>query len=448
MQHHHLAKRPEIAHDDLNNRKVVSRRENVDAVREQCLRITALFVAVALMAKPASAGENWPEFRGPRGDGHSDATGLPLTWSETENITWKTAVHDRGWSSPVIWGRQIWLTTAAADGKQLFAVCVDRKTGKVLFDVKVFDVDKPQEIAKINSYASPTPVIEAKRVYAHYGTYGTACLDTETGKILWTRRDLNCDHHMGPGSSPILFGGLLIFNVDGTDTQYVVALDKITGQTVWKTRRSVDYSDVHPFLRKSFCTPTVVRAGERLQLISPGAKAVMAYDPNTGEELWRVRYVGWSIVPRPLFGRGLFFVITHYVRPELWALKPDGHGDVTDSHVVWKVRESMPAIPSLLLIGGLLYTVNNDGVVVCMEAGSGKIVWRKRLGNNYSASPVYADGRIYLFSNEAITTVIKPGRQWKVLAVNKLDGTCRASPAVAGKALFVRTQTHLYRIAE
>ena len=177
----------------------------------------------------AAAGETWPEFRGPTGDGHAAGRGLPVTWSETENVAWKTAIPERGWSSPVIWHQQIWLTTATPDGTAMFAVCVDRETGKIVHQIKVFDTPNPEHIAVVNSYASPTPAIEAGRVYAHFGTYGTACLDTATGQIVWTRRDLNCDHHEGPGSSPILFENLLIVHVDGRDVQYV---------SPWTSRRA------------------------------------------------------------------------------------------------------------------------------------------------------------------------------------------------------------------
>lgn len=404
-------------------------------------------VCALLAAACVSAGEIWPEFRGPTGDGHSDCTGLPVTWSESENVAWKAAIPGRGWSSPVIWHQQIWLTTATPDGKEMFAVCVDRETGKIVRNVKVFDTPNPEPIAVVNSYASPTPAIEEGRLYAHYGTYGTACLDTATGQILWTRRDLNCDHHEGPGSSPILFENLLIVHVDGRDVQYVVALDKHTGKTVWKTNRSVDYSSYMINLHKAFCTPQVITSGGRLQLISPGAMAMMGYDPRTGQELWKVRYRGWSMVPRPLFGHGLVFFINDYERPELWAVRPDGQGDVTDSHVAWTIRRGMPRQPSLLLIGDLLHLVSDDGIVYAIDAKTGAEVWKDRIDGNYSASPLYADARIYYFNRDGVTTVIEPGRKFKVLAVNRLDREqLMASPAVAGKALFIRTRTHLYRI--
>ena len=410
------------------------------------MRRAPWIIALAISASLASAGENWPQFRGPQGNGHADSTGLPLAWSEAENVAWKTPIHDRGWSSPVIWGNQVWMTTATEDGTRMFAVCVDRAGGKIVHDVKVFDTAKPDHIAAINSYASPTPVIEAGRVYVHFGTYGTACLDTQTGKVLWTRRDLNCDHHEGPGASPILFDKLLLFHVDGCDVQYVIALDKATGKTVWKTNRSVDYSQIHKFCRKAFCTPIVIEADGRLQLISPGSKAVMAYDPGTGEELWKLRYRGWSVTPRPLFGHGLLYLIIDYDNPELWAVRPGGKGDLTESAVAWKIAKGMPQKPSLLLIGDLLYLVNDKGVAHCIEAKTGQIVWKQPLGGEFSASPIYADGCLYFFSQSAAATVMAPGREPKVLAASRLDGRLMASPAVAGQALFLRTDTHLYRI--
>jgi outer membrane protein assembly factor BamB len=406
--------------------------------------LSTLILAVTLpLATPA---DNWPQFRGPDANGHSAATDLPLEWDQQHNIAWNTPIHDRGWSSPVVWGEQVWLTTASEDGRRMFAVALDRGDGRVIHDIKVFDTENPEKISSLNSYASPSPVIEAGRVYVHFGTYGTACLDTATGRMLWARRDLKCDHHEGPGSSPMLFENLLILPVDGRDVQYVVALDKETGKTVWKTNRSIDYNQYRPTTRKAFCTPAVVEAAGRLQLVSPGAKAVMGYDPRTGEELWKVRYNGWSMVPRPLLGHGLLFVITDYERPELWAIRPDGHGDVTDTHVAWAIRKGMPATASLLLVDDLLYMATDGGVAVCVEAKTGEVVWRERLGGNYLASPIYADGRLYFFNQDGVTTVLAPGRQYKKLAVNTLNGELKATPAVAGRAIFVRTLTHVYRI--
>ncbi|MGO8930232.1 MAG: PQQ-binding-like beta-propeller repeat protein [Limisphaerales bacterium] len=371
-----------------------------------------------------------------------------MTWSETNHIAWKTPIHDLGWSSPVIWAKQIWLTTATEDGKQMFALCVDAVTGRVVHDIKVFDTPQPQHVASVNSYASPTSAIEAGRVYVHYGTYGTACLDTRDGRILWSRRDLNCDHHEGPGASLLLDADRLYFAVDGRDVQYVIALDKTTGRTLWKTDRSVDYSPFPINCRKAFCTPILIEVAGRRQLFSPGAKAMIAYDPQSGAELWKARYDGWSMVPRPLFGHGLLYVITDYERPQLWAVRLDGQGDVTDTHVVWKVAKDMPATASLLLVGDLLYMVNDQGFALCLEANNGAVVWREHLKSKHFASPIYANGRIYFFSEKNLTTVIAPGREFRELAENQLEGRVMATPAVTEDALILRSKTDLYRIEE
>ncbi len=397
----------------------------------------------------AAAGENWPQFRGPEGNGVSDARGLPLDWSETKNVKWKTAIHDRGWSSPVVWGKQVWLTTATAAGKDQYAVCVDRDTGKVLYDVHLFHNDKPQPITELNSYASPTPVIEEGRVYANFGTFGTACIDTATGKPIWSRRDIRCYHAAGPGSSPVLAGDLLIWPMDGYDTQYVIALNKKTGKRAWKMPRSTDYTGIDRKFRSAYCTPLVIESAGRRQVVCPAAVETISYDAATGEELWKV-CTGkntYSNVSRPLFCLGMVLVNTGSTQ-QIWAVRPDGHGDVSGSHVTWKLNKSVPFMPSPTIVGDLIYMVNDKGISSCIEAKTGKSVWRHRWGGNFEASPIAADGRIYFFGDDGPATVIAPGRKYKELAVNKLDEGFLASPAVAGKALFMRTKTHLYRIEE
>ncbi len=413
------------------------------------MRNAAFIIAIVLSTSLAAAGENWPQFRGPTGDGQSNATDLPLTWSETENVVWKTAIHGRAHSSPVIWGDQVWLTTATRDGHEMFAVCVDRQSGKIVHDLNVFEnaEEDIQITHTLNSFASPTPLIEDGRVYVHFGTYGTMCLDTKTAQTVWTRRDLNCDHFRGPGSSAFVFGELLILHYDGIDVQYIVALEKTTGRTVWKTDRSTDFGTLDGDLRKAYTTPLVIEAAGRLQMISPGAQAGMAYDPLTGEELWKVRYPGgFSNVSRPLFAHGLVLLNTGLGKPQLWAVRPDGRGDVTDSHVVWKLRKGVPAKPTPVIVGDLIFMTSDSGIASCVEVKTGEVVWQQRIGGQHSASPIYADGRIYFFSHESAATVIEPGRRFEILAVNELDEGFMASPAVAGKALFLRTKTHLYRI--
>jgi outer membrane protein assembly factor BamB len=401
------------------------------------------------------AADDWPQFRGPEGTGHSDARDLPQEWSETKNIVWKTAIHDRGWSSPVIYGKQVWLTSASADGRKLYALCLDRDTGKIIRDLKLFDVDTPQYAHPFNTYASPTPVIEKGRVYITFGSPGTACIDTNSFKVLWVRRDFECNHFRGSGSSPIIFRDLLIMHFDGSDHQFVAALDKRTGKTIWQTKRSIDFQDLDKNgkpaaegdLRKAFSTPHVAQINGRWELISLGAKAAYSYDPLTGKELWRVEERGQhSASTRPVLGHGMIFFPTGFSAGQLFAVRTGGNGLITDTHVAWKVKRGVSNKPSILLIGDLIYMIGDTGIASCIDAKTGEQVWQQRIGGEYSASPVYADGKIWLFSEDGKTTVIKPSRTFELLAENRLEQGFLASPAIAGKAFYLRTRTHLYRI--
>jgi len=397
---------------------------------------------------PASA--NWPDWRGPTGDGRSDAVGLPLHWSESRNIVWKTPIHDLGYSTPVVWGNQIWLTTATRKGQTLYAVCIDLDSGRVIHDIAVFHPEKPQRIHPNNSYATPSAVIEKGFVYVHYGTHGTARINTETGKVLWRRSDLNCEHLQGPVSSPILFEDLLILVLEGTDVQFVVALDKQTGKNVWRYDRPRElYEGIEPlYLLKSYHTPVVVEVNGTPQLINNGAMLVTGHEPRTGRELWRVLYRDDNPVSRIVSGQGLFFINSGGSPGDahLLAVRQGGVGDITESHVVWKMTKDVPSESSPVLVDDLLYTISNKGVLICKQALTGETVWTERLKGRYGASLLYADNRIYISSKEGKTTVIKPGRRFEVLAVNELDGFLGASPAVAGKSLLLRTKTHLYRV--
>jgi outer membrane protein assembly factor BamB len=403
------------------------------------------------------AAGQWTEFRGPQGTGIAAKAAIPERWSETENVRWKVPVHGRAWSSPVVLGRQIWLTTATPDGKQLYAMAFDKETGKTLYDLKLFDVATPQFAHAFNTYASPTPVIEPGRVYVTFGSPGTAAIDTATGKVMWERRDLECNHFRGAGSSPILFRDLLIMHFDGSDVQYVVALDKRTGRTVWKTPRSVDFKDLEPNgrikadgdFRKAFATPIVVTVGTQPVLISPGSMAAYGYDPLTGKELWRLEErTSFSASTRPVAGHGLVFYTTGFNTGQVLAIRPDGRGDVTETHVAWRSTRGAPKKPSLLLHDDLLFMVNDNGVVTCVEAKTGADVWTGRLNQTYSASPLSAGGRVYFFGEDGKATVIEAGRTYKVVAENVLDDGFMATPAIDGAALYVRTKSHLYRIEQ
>jgi outer membrane protein assembly factor BamB len=406
----------------------------------------ASFAASLLIFNTLAFADNWAEFRGPDGDGHGNATNLPVTFSDTENVTWKTPIKGKGWSSPVVWDDEIWMTTATEDGTSLSAVRVDLKSGKVTHDKRVFFIKKPQYINPFNSYASPTPVIEEGRVYVHFGAHGTAAIDTDSGKVLWTRQDLPCDHFRGAGSSPILFENLLILTFDGFDLQYVVALDKNTGDTVWKTDRNIDYGTDDGDFMKAYGTPRVISVNGQPQLISPSAGATISYDPRTGKEIWRVQSGGMNAATRPLWAFGMIYATTANSGFQLFAARPDGEGDVTKTHVSWKQARTIPTRSSPILVDELIYMVNDAGIASCVEAKTGRQVWAQRLGGNYTASPVYGDGKLYFFSQDGECPVLEPGREFKLLAKNKLEEGCMASPAIADNALLVRTRTHLYRI--
>jgi len=430
-----------------------------------------LFTFLLFAAAPLAAQElNWPEFRGPHGNGTTPNADLPLRWGLQSNsapVKWGTAIHGRGWSSPVVWEKQVWVTTATEDGRQLFAVCVDKDTGKIVLDLKLFDVENPQYCHPFNTYASPTPAIEEGKIYATFGAAGTGCVDTRTGQTLWTRRDLECNHYRGAGSSPILYDHYLFLNFDGSDRQYVVALDKKNGRTLWQKERSIDFDDLgsdgKPFsegdLRKAFATCQVATFGDRATLLSQGSKALYAYEPATGGELWRLEErSNYSGSTRPVTGNGLIFVPSGFPSGEVLAIRPGRAGEILDAKtngppnmqlkVMWKTKQRAPKKPSLIFMDDLLYAIEDSGTATCWEALSGNVVWSENIGGHFSASPLGAPGRIYLFSEEGKTTVLASGRQFRKVGENEMGEGFMASPAVSGKALFLRSKTQLHRIEE
>ncbi len=395
---------------------------------------TLLFVAGTL-----TAGD-WPEFRGPTGQGHAESQELPVSWSETRNIVWKTPIPGLGWSSPVIGEGKLWLTAATEEGRSLRAIAIDPEGGHILHNVELFRFEEPPKINNKNSYASPTPLLEPGRVYVHFGTQGTAAL-TSSGVVLWKTQELRYYHRHGSSGSPALSGDLLLINCDGYDVQYVAALDKNTGEIRWKTYRG---DAAH-----AYATPLVISAGGRKQLVSPGADRAVAYDAETGEELWWIRYKGgFSTVPRPVFGHGLVYITSGFFKPVLFAVRPDGRGDVTKSHVAWTYQRGVPLTPSPLLVGDELYLVSDNGIASCVDAKTGEQIWRARLEGKYSASPVLAGGRIYFLNESGLATAIAPGREFEKLATSQLDGRSLASMAVVDGAIYLRSDTHLYRIED
>jgi len=403
------------------------------------MHLACAWVVVALIFLAASArAEDWPQFRGPDGQGHSSEVGLPTEWSETQNVAWKCPVEGLGWSSPVIQGNDIWLTTAVADKGSLQVVRLDARSGEVKAATEVFHKDDLGPIHAKNSHASPTPFIDGDRIYVHFGAHGTACLST-AGEIVWRNQELVYDHRHGPAGSPIVWRDLVIVSCDGTDKQFVVALDKKTGEIRWRTDRNG---------RMAYSTPLVITVDGTEQVVSPGGDQVVGYAPGTGEEIWRFRYDGYSVVPRPVYGHGLVFVSSAYDSPVLYAIRLSGQGDITETAAAWSMRRGAPNNPSVLLVGDELYVVSDLGIATCVDAASGEQHWQTRLGGGFSASPLLAEGRVYFTNEEGLTTVIEAGKVFKKLAENRVAGRTLASLATSDHAIFLRTDTALYRIEQ
>jgi outer membrane protein assembly factor BamB len=436
-------------------------------------------ILLASLAAPASrslAGDSWPQFRGPDGQGRADDASLPLHWSDTEseNIVWKTPVPGRGWSSPVVENGRIWVTTAvertatpeesaralekvahigvakqmgAAGSVTLSAIELDLATGRELQSVELFNIESPPPIHGLNSYASPTPVIADGRVVCHFGNMGTACVDAPTGEVLW-KRVLPIDHIVGPGSSPVVHRGLVILTCDGADKQFIAALELATGKIAWQVDRPpIRVTDGD--MRKAYCTPLLIHAGGRDQMIIPGSQWFVSYEPETGKEIWRVDHgSGFSNTPRAVFDGITAYLNTGFGKAQLWAVRVDGAGDVGKSHVGWKHTQQMPTMSSPVVADGRIFAVSDGGVASCLDAATGDVVWRERLGGQFSASATHGAGRVYFCSQEGRTTVVAASDKFEVLAKNDLNGKLMASPAVVNGDLLLRTDTHLYRIGE
>jgi outer membrane protein assembly factor BamB len=409
-------------------------------------RLVAALGVIGLLIPLEARGDDWFQFRGPSGQGHSTALGLPTHWRTTQNVRWKTTIPGRGWSSPVCVGHQIFLTTAISEDSShsLHVLSLDADTGNIVWDVTVFDrlVAERARIHSKNSHASPTPVAKDGRLYVHFGTHGTACLSFD-GNVLWKTRELVYQPNHGSGGSPVLVDGLVVVSCDGADIQFVAALDADSGHLRWKKDRPA-CDEMKKF---AFGTPLVIETHGHKQIVSPGANWVVAYDPPTGDEIWRVRYEGYSVVPRPVFGKGLVYLATSFDSSQLLAIRPDGRGDVTETHVAWRQSRSMPSTPSPLLIGENIYLINDAGIASCLDAITGKPHWAHRIGGKFSASPIVAEDRIHVVSESGETTIFRATPERYVeIARNKLDEQALASPAVVDRALLIRTASALYRI--
>jgi outer membrane protein assembly factor BamB len=411
---------------------------------------------VFILTLPGFSQESWTHFRGNQLDGHAGKGTFCIHFSEDTNLVWKTEIPGLGWSSPVVWENQIWLTTATRSGDSLSAICLDFSSGLITKKMLLFMPEHIQNINSTNSYATPTPAIEKGFVYVNYGTYGTACINTDDYSVVWSRTDLNCDHMQGAASSLFLYHNLLIVHVEGTDVQYIAALDKTTGKTVWKTDRPHEfYKDIAPVYRKAYVTPVIVNVDGRDQLISNGAQMCIAYDPASGREIWSVWYGYDSTVGMPLSYGGLVYFNSGWVNPEnasryvrFFAVDPRGKGDVTQTHVKWETDQDVPQISTPVIAGDRIYMIHERGMLTCRDAMTGKVMWKNKLNGQFNASPVYAGGNIYFPDVSGKVFVIASGDSFHLLGENKLDGMIKATPAFLNGNIILRTNSHLYRIGK
>lgn len=429
------------------------------------------FLLVILSRLSTSLAQDWPEFRGPGGNGLATVHSLPAQWT-ADNIRWQTLLPGRGWSSPVIAGNEIWLTTAieqdaspekssarlrfaqspgleARESVRLLAICVDRETGQIAQQIELFAINDPPLTHGLNSYASPTPVIDAEHVYCHFGTMGTAAINRSDYQVAWRSSELKFDHETGPGSSPILEGDLLIVNCDGIDRQFIAAFRKSSGELAWQRDRS---GELHPqgMMKKAFSTPTVAAIGAEQQLISQGANWIYGYDPVSGEELWKISYgkLGFSNVPRPLVANNMIYFCTGFTRSSLVAIRVGGKSRLSTSDVVWQYHRQVPTMPTPILVGELIFMVSDGGIATCLDAASGEEIWQQRLGGDFSASPIHADNKLFFCNREGDVFVVAPEKEFKLLATNKMDSPIMATPAAVENHLIVRTKQSLYRIED
>ena len=425
-------------------------------ISKSSLLFCFFFIAFLFGSKQVSSQDNnWTHFRGSNLNGIAVTENIPLIWDES-SIKWKTQIHDNGYSSPVVYNNQIWVTTAKSDGKELYAVCINFQTGEIIYDIKVFTPDEVEGKHSLNTYASPTPCIENGFVYVHYGSMGTACINTTNGSIVWKRTDFKCKHVQGPASSPVIYKNLLILHFEGTDVRYIVALDKSNGKLIWRSDRPAEpYEPLTEIGRKAYITPIIINVKGHDMLISNGSAVCIAYDPNTGKEIWRVVNGAESTIAMPFTEKGIVFWYAGYMVAgdgtnftELLAINPDGTGDITGTNVIWKKRDELSRNQCLtpVIKDGLIYTVNTRNFLMCLDAATGQEIWSTRMTSNYDASPIYVKGNIWFFSVKGEVLAIKAGRKYEEVSHNQMDSGIWATPAILRNSVILRTQKYLYRI--
>lgn len=422
-------------------------------------------LSVFANAQPATKPVYWPMKGGPMGDGivpAADAARLPLEWdgASGKNIVWRTPLEGQGHSSPVIGGDLIWFTAATEDGTKQFVYGIDRNDGKIIHHKLVFDNVAPEELGNpMNNYAAPSPVLEEDALYVHFGTYGTARIDPATGDKVWERRDINVRHYRGPGSSPIIHGDLIILTFDGIDQQFVTALEKKTGRSVWKTSRTTDYQDLdkdgHPTrdgdMRKAYHTPAVFEMGGHEVLVSIGSRAAFGYDVKTGRELWTIRHGGFNAAIRPLRLGGMLILNTGSERAHTLCVRIDDkmQGDITESHVLWDREKRNASEASGVIVNGTLYQTTRGGIVSAVDVKTGTDLWDDRMAGKHVSAPLVIGDRMLFSNDRGESYIIRASpEKFEQVGMNQLAEPMSASPAVADGALFLRTTGALYKIAK
>ncbi|WP_395716754.1 PQQ-binding-like beta-propeller repeat protein [Prosthecobacter sp.] len=417
-----------------------------------------------VVAQSATQPLFWPAKNGPTQDAivpATEAARVPLEWdgASGKNIAWRVELEGEGHSTPVIGGDLIWFTAATTDGKQQFVYGIDRHSGKIVHHKLVFENAAPEELGNpLNNYAAPSPVLEADALYVHFGTYGTARIDPATGSKVWERRDINVRHYRGPGSSPLIHGDLLILTFDGINEQFVTALDKKTGKTVWKTPRTTDYGDLDKEgkptrdgdMRKAYHTPDVFEIGGKEVLVSIGSRAAFGYEAATGKELWTIRHGGFNAAIPPLRLGDLLILNTGSERAHTLGVRIDEKmaGDITESHVLWDREKRNASESAPVLVNGVLYQTTRGGIVSAVEAKTGKDLWEDRMEGQHLPGPVVIGDKL-LFSNDRGQTFLVRAlpEKFELVGKNQLAEPITTSPAVADGAIFIRTKKALYKIA-
>ncbi len=411
-------------------------------------------IAITILAVSCVKSQaDWTHFRGSSLDGIAAPGEYPTSWKDSTNIRWIAPEDGRGWSSPVVLDGQVWLTSASANGQEMYAVCIDMESGNQLFRTELFTPDSIYRKHAVNSYATPTPAIEKGFLYVHFGRYGTACINTKTGEKVWERTDLQCEHVQGPGSSLFLHGEKLIVHIEGTDVQDIYALDKRTGETIWKTSRNPDfYKHLADIGKKAYTTPIVITVDGRELLISNGSAVANAFDIETGEEVWHIPFGEDSTVAMPAEYNGKIYFYTSFETQdngericELWAVDPRGKGDLT-GNILWKHTSPLLQLSTQVIAEGLLYTVDSRSNLQCMDPETGEVIWSEKLKGKFNSSPIAANGNIYVSTIRGETIVFKQGRSFDMVAENKLEGEIWATPAFVDGSILMRTSKGLYRI--